>query len=84
MTELVPIAAGIVLGLVAGSVWPAWRVSTIALLSVVLGTAASAVTGELDLSWTYVLVDIPEVALSATVAFVLARMLPVRPWLTSR
>jgi hypothetical protein len=83
MTELVPIAAGIVLGLVAGSFQPALRVTTIMALSIVLGIGASAVTGELELSWSYVLVDIPEVALAAAAAFLLARTGEAR-WRTAR
>ncbi len=83
MTELVPIAAGVVLGLAAGSLQPAWRVRTIVALSIVLGVGASAVTGELTLSWGYVLVDIPEVALAAAAAFLLARTGEAR-WRTVR
>lgn len=78
MTELVPIFTGVVLGLLAGSLVPALSLRMVVLLSVPLGIGASAVTGELNISWGYILVDIPEVALSAAVAFALARAAPLR------
>jgi hypothetical protein len=83
MTELVPIAAGLALGLLVGSLHPAWRLRTVVLLSIVLGIAASAVTGELRVSWNYVVVDIPEVGLAAAGAFLLARAREER-WTTTR
>jgi len=39
----------------------------IAFLSVPVGICASAVTGEISISWAFVLVDIPLVALAAAV-----------------
>jgi hypothetical protein len=73
MTELVPVYSGAILGLLLGFLRPSQRVAVGALLSIVLGVCASAVTGELRISWEYVLVDIPLVAASASVCFVIAR-----------
>jgi hypothetical protein len=47
-------------------------------LSIALGLAATALSGELAIGWEYLLVDIPLVALSAGVSFTLARMAVLR------
>jgi energy-converting hydrogenase Eha subunit E len=73
MSELVPLYSGALLGLLVGFVRPSQRVPVVAALSILLGIGASAVTGELSLTWEYVLVDIPLVAASATVGLAVAR-----------
>jgi hypothetical protein len=78
MTELLPIAAGALLGLVAGRLSPPPRLRAILPLSILLGIAISAVTGELSISWGYVLVDVPGVALSAAVSLASSRSVPAR------
>ena len=78
MTELVPLFSGGLLGLVLGYFRPSVRPPVGALLSILLGICASAVTGELSISWAYVLIDIPLVALSATVCLVAARTFALR------
>jgi len=78
MTELVPLFSGGILGLVLGFLRPSQRLAVGTLLSILLGIAASAVTGELSISWEYVLIDIPLVAASATVCLVVARRLALR------
>jgi hypothetical protein len=70
MNEIVPLCGGALLGLLVGSVRPSWRPGIVVSLSVLLGVCASAVTGELSVSWGYVLVDIPLVAFSAAACFV--------------
>ena len=65
MTELLPIGLGLLLGLAVGTARPAIGRSLCAALAIALGVLASVVTGEVEVSWTYVLVDIPLVALAA-------------------
>jgi hypothetical protein len=73
MSELVPLYSGALLGLLVGFVRPSQRVPVVVVLSILLGIGASAVTGELSITWEYVLVDIPLVAASATVGMAVAR-----------
>lgn len=82
MHELFPIISGIVLGLIVGMVRPnlGWRFALP--LSVVLGIAATVASGEFRISWGYLLLDIPLVALSCAVTL-LATGATMR-WLSSR
>lgn len=73
MSELVPLYSGALLGLLVGFLRPSQRIAVLAPLSILLGICASAVTGELSITWEYVLVDIPLVAASATVGLAIAR-----------
>jgi hypothetical protein len=73
MSELVPLYSGALLGLLVGFLRPSRRIAVLAPLSILLGTCASAVTGELSITWEYLLVDIPLVAASATVGLAIAR-----------
>ena len=75
MQELIPIGCGLLLGAALGSVRPSIRLAVGAALCVVLGVLATVVTGEFELSWGYLLVDIPLVALSAFLALVSVRHL---------
>ncbi len=77
MQEIFPVMAGVLVGVIAMRVASLrLRAIAIALLSVLFGVAASAVSGELALSWEFVLVDIPLVAISAlATVFVLRRVL---------
>jgi hypothetical protein len=78
MDELFPIVSGVVLGIVVARVRPSLRPWVGIALSIALGLAATALSGELAIGWEYVLVDIPLVALSAGVSFTLARMAVLR------
>jgi uncharacterized membrane protein YeaQ/YmgE (transglycosylase-associated protein family) len=78
MNELVPLYSGAILGLLVGFLRPSLRLAVGAVLSILLGISASAVTGELSISWEYVLVDIPLVAVSATVCLAVARSIARR------
>jgi hypothetical protein len=78
MSELVPLYSGALLGLLVGFLRPSPRLSVVAALSVLLGIGASAVTGELGITWEYVLVDIPLVAASATLGLAVARGIACR------
>jgi hypothetical protein len=79
MQELFPLACGLLLGTTLGLVRPSLRLPLGALLAVLLGVLATVVTGEFRLSWGYVLVDIPLVALAAFLAFMAARALRPQP-----
>jgi hypothetical protein len=79
MDELFPIGAGIILGLLFASqvrilraIWV--RVSIV----VLIGVAATVLSGEYHDNWGFVLVDIGEVALAAWITATVARLvLPV-------
>jgi hypothetical protein len=72
--ELFPVVSGGVLGIVVAGVRPSLRPWVGISLSIALGLAATALSGELAIGWEYLLVDIPLVAVSAGVSFTLARM----------
>jgi len=74
MQELFPVVSGVVLGIVVAGLRPSLRLWAGVLLSVVLGLCATVVSGEFEVSWDYLLVDIPLVAVSAGLSFTLARM----------
>ena len=76
MTEVLPILSGVVVGVLVGGARPQLRLPTAALLCVVLGFTATVISGESRLGWEYV--DIPLVAVSAVVSFVLARTIVTR------
>ncbi len=66
MFEVVPIVAGVGAALVvAQQIAPRWRMVTLVALSLLIGFTASAVSGELALSWGFVPVDVAEVLLAA-------------------
>jgi hypothetical protein len=74
MDELFPVVSGVVLGIVVAGVRPSLLPWVGVSLSIALGLAATALSGELAIGWEYLLVDIPLVAVSAGVSFTLARM----------
>lgn len=73
MQEILPIASGIVLGVLAQRMRiasPAVRIAVLVVLSLALGFVASWVNGELALSWGFVSVDTALVLLAAVVTTV--------------
>ena len=78
MNELFPVASGLLIGCLIGGLRPQLRLVVGGLLSFVVGTAATVISGEFRMSWDYLLVDIPLVALSAYVGFVVTRALVAR------
>ncbi|MCX2726990.1 hypothetical protein OO015_05705 [Thermomicrobium sp. 4228-Ro] len=78
MGEILPISAGVVVGLIC------WRIASVRLrtvalvaLSVIFGALASLINGELALTWGFLLIDIPLVFLvAAGTSVVLARVFP--------
>jgi hypothetical protein len=75
MNELFPVVSGLLVGCLLGGLRPELRLAVGGLLSVVLGVAATVISGEFRVSWEYLLVDIPLVAVCAYVGFILARTL---------
>jgi hypothetical protein len=65
MQELIPVGYGLLLGVALGFVQPSVRLAVGAGLAIMLGFLTTVITGEFALSWSYVLVDIPLVALPA-------------------
>ncbi|MCX7623541.1 MAG: hypothetical protein N2Z82_07325 [Thermomicrobium sp.] len=80
MGEILPISAGVVVGLIC------WRISSVrartvalVLLSVLFGALASLLTGELAATWAFLLIDIPLVFLVAVgTSLLLARVAAAR------
>jgi hypothetical protein len=80
MDEVFPVLSGIVLGLVIHAIGPAWlKVASIGICGIALGTLASWISGELAVSWVYLLVDAGQVIAAAIMTGVLARI-----WLRRR
>jgi hypothetical protein len=73
MDELFPVVSGVVLGIVVAGIRPSLRLWIGIPVSIVLGLAATVLSGEFEVSWDYLLIDIPLVAVSAGLSFTLAR-----------
>jgi hypothetical protein len=78
MDEVFPVVSGAVLGIAVARLRPSLRPWVGVLVSVLLGFAATVVSGEFQIGWEYLLVDIPLVAASAALSLVLARAAFVR------
>jgi hypothetical protein len=74
MDELFPVVSGVVLGIVVAGIRPSLRLWIGIPLSIALGLAATVLSGEFEVGWEYLLIDIPLVAVSAGLSFTLARM----------
>jgi len=74
MDELFPVVSGVVLGIVVAGIRPSLRPWIGIPVSIVLGLAATVLSGEFEVGWEYLLIDIPLVAVSAGLSFTLARM----------
>jgi hypothetical protein len=73
--ELFPVACGLALGGLLGLLRGSLRLPVGAALAVALGVLATVVSGEFRLSWGYLLVDVPIVAVAAGVGLVAIRWL---------
>jgi hypothetical protein len=78
MQELVPLVSGFAVGLALGAIRPSLQLWVGACLAVVLGVAATIVTGEFKTTWAFVLIDIPLVAVAAFCGVAVARSLARR------
>ena len=72
MEELFPIASGLLVGALLGAIRPKLRLLVGVALAVALGVLATVVSGEFRLSWAYLAIDIPLVAVSAAIGFLAA------------
>ncbi len=76
MNEAFPIVAGIIIGLVGGTIRRRWYTTAgLAALGVVAGTMAASVSGELEVSWGFLVWDVGQVLV---VALVSARLVMLR------
>jgi hypothetical protein len=62
--ELLPVASGLVIGLTLGLLQPSLRVPIGVVLILAFGVLATVVSGEYLISWSFLLVDVPLVAIS--------------------
>jgi hypothetical protein len=65
MAELIPLGFGFLLGILLGLLRSSLRLPVGMVLAVALGTLATVVTGEAQISWGFVMVDIPIVAIGS-------------------
>jgi hypothetical protein len=74
MDEVFPVLSGIAVGLVLGVIPPRLRVLAFGALSVAFGSLSSWISGELAISWIYVLIDVAQVLGAALLtSFLVAR-----------
>jgi hypothetical protein len=78
VTEFFPVAAGLLCGLLLGSITAKRRVIVGIAFSVVAGVLATVVSGEWRISWAFLLVDIPLVGVSAVAGDLLSRRVVLR------
>ena len=84
MQEIVPLLAGVAIALLTQRFVPGWRSKAIALMvcSAAIGAVASFVSGELFVSWTFLVIDTALTLLAAGVTMVLVASR--KRWLTRR
>lgn len=75
MNELFPILGGLAVGVTLGALRPRTRIVVGFLAAVVVGGLATVLSGESQVSWGYLLVDIPLAGLSSVAAMFVARRL---------
>jgi hypothetical protein len=75
MNELFPILAGLAVGGALGVLRPAVRLPFAVAAAILLGAAATFLSGEFEISWSFLLIDIPLVALSSAAAILAGRAL---------
>ena len=80
MDEVFPVLAGIALGLITFRI-ESWMRRWLALgvFGIALGAAASWISGELAISWGYLLIDTAQVVVAAVMTSVLAAAARRRP-----
>ena len=75
MSEFLPIAAGLVIGPLLSVLRPSMQVWVAVVLAIILGFLATVVSGEYLLSWAFLIIDIPLVAIATAVSFIGIRSL---------
>jgi hypothetical protein len=85
MEEVLPVLSGIVIGLITHRLSPVGlRAVLFAVLTVAAGIGASWVSGELAISWTYILIDVAQVLVAGVLSAVAAERWPLRAWRRSQ
>jgi hypothetical protein len=82
--ELLPIGCGFLLGALAQRLRQSFRWPVVTVLAIALGVMATVVTGEAAISWAFALIDVPMVAVAASVGFLVAHRLERVGWKTRR
>jgi hypothetical protein len=78
VAEIFPVVAGLVGGLVLGGFTARRRIVVGVAFSVVAGLLATVVSGEWRLSWAFLVIDIPLVAVSAVIGVLVSRTVALR------
>jgi hypothetical protein len=79
MYELIAIGVGIAIGYAVSGVEPSWRGVALAVpLAIVGGTTVTAISGELEISAEFILVDIGQAAVAAVLTLALVRTYRLR------
>ncbi|MFE0250315.1 hypothetical protein [Streptomyces sp. NPDC059010] len=73
MHELFPIASGLALGAILALVRPGLRILIGIAGAVLFGVLATVVSGEYLISWEFLIIDVPLVAVSAAAGLVAVR-----------
>jgi hypothetical protein len=73
VNEIFPIASGAAVGIGLALIAPRLRLPVAFGASLVLGLLATVISGEYKIAWEFLLVDIPLVAASAWVGYLVAR-----------
>ena len=77
--ELLPVASGLVIGLILGLLRPSLRMPVGLIAIIAFGVLSTVVSGEYLISWSFLLIDIPLVAVSAAASlFVTHRLREAR------
>ena len=71
MDEVFPVLSGIAVGLLVSLIPSGVRMPSLGVLSVVFGALASVISGEITISWGYLLIDIAQVLGAALLTSVL-------------
>ena len=79
MEEIFPVAAGVILGLLTYTLRVWLKTVVIGALSIGLGAMAAWMSGELNVSWIYLVIDTAQVGAAASMTAFL-----VRAWLRRR
>ena len=73
--EILPVISGLFLGSLLGLIRPSLRVPIGLVLIIAFGVLATVVSGEYLISWSFLLIDIPLVAISAAVSLMVTHRL---------
>jgi hypothetical protein len=77
--EILPLVSGLFLGALIGLLRPSSRIPVGAALVVAFGVLATVVSGEYLVSWSFLLIDIPLVAVSAAASLYVTHRLRWAP-----